>query len=114
MTGVQTCALPIWLGTNVISTDVGIISEIFTEENNPHISLPSADAFHMNIHDLVDGNMKEDLEKLYSNYIRQAFSEEFIFKYKNNEVKFSNYSGFYKYIKIRAFWAYRFIKNKLG
>ena len=61
-----------------------------------------------------NGLTKEDLEKLYSNYIRQAFSEEFIFKYKNNEIKFSNYSGFYKYIKIRAFWAYRFIKNKLG
>jgi glycosyltransferase involved in cell wall biosynthesis len=98
------------LGTNVITTPVGIATEVFTETDSVNISESNAPSFHSKIHLLHQNTKNDKREEIYERYISRIIPEnvlKFETEYTINLDRFPPQSIS---IRIRFFWWFRFIK----
>jgi glycosyltransferase involved in cell wall biosynthesis len=101
------------LGTNVLSTEVGVAKEIFFEDQSMHLTLPDVNVIHQRLHDLLQSPDEETLLRVrYLNYVRMAQEEAIPLKRESN-VSVPIALGYPKRFWIKIRWIYQFMKKDL-
>ena len=101
------------LGTNVVTTPVGIATEVFTETGSINISKLDVDAFHSKIHFLFENTQSAILENIYENFISKIIPENALVFENNDDINLDNFQPKTNEFLIRIFWWYRYMRNKL-
>jgi hypothetical protein len=103
------------LGTQVLTTPVGISTEVFEESSNRHFTSRNAEEIHQKLHALIEFSEPSDrisnIEK-FEKYV-ESVSSEVIPEGLHRDVVFVEPKNILKKIYVRLTWIYRYYRRFL-
>lgn len=99
----------IGLGTKIVSTNVGIIGEIFDSSNSAIVDVLSFSEMHEKVHKVANSNDQSGFQIAYEDFITKV-GKEMLFHSTGRIIPESADSWTFK-AHIRLFWLYRYLSN---
>ena len=100
------------IGTNVLTTNVGIAQEVLTDELVTHIAERNVESFHKKIHEIQGKNDQGKVHEAWLRYLMTAINEEIDYNVVDDSKRIENLNLRDRF-NIKLYWLYRYLINIL-